>query len=453
MLADRKSLTFRLVTAATVGAVVALFIAGLMLRQMFTSHIERRFDDALKAQMYDLVAAAEWDSESGLKLAWRPTVPRFNEPFSGWYWLISDGSRVLTWSDSLVTPQASWPLNTASDSAIQWLQLRGPADRDLRAFQRRIRLPGSDQYYYFSVTGPVSDINSDVLRFSQQLGMTLLVFAAGLVIAIVMLVRRTLKPLQLTRREITAIRRGQDSALRGVYPPEITPLTEEINALLAENSTIIERARLQASNLAHALKNPLTVIRNEAQGLPAPSGHVIRQQAELLSQNANRYLHRVRIVGSSRHLGTGVDVAEVLNDLVFSMQLLYRQRQLDIQISCPAALCFRGDRQDLEELMGNVIDNACKWAKTQVIVSARQLAGNLQIRIDDDGPGIPEELQSDVFLPGQRLDQSVEGSGLGLHIVRDIVELYQGTVSLGESDSGGARVQLGLPLMETEPEE
>jgi len=215
--------------------------------------------------------------------------------------------------------------------------------------------------------------------------------------------------------------------------------------LLDHNGALLERARTQVGNLAHALKNPLTVIRNEAGPMENERGRVIREQTAAMANSVDRYLSQARIAGTAGVLGARADLKVIVEDLCFSLEQLYKEKALEIQRDGLEGYWFRGEAQDLEEMLGNLIDNACKWARSQVLVHAESADGRLRIVVEDDGPGIPEKRQVEVLERGRRLDEKIPGSGLGLDIAQDIAGLYRGSITLGRASSGGLSVQLDLP--------
>jgi signal transduction histidine kinase len=271
------------------------------------------------------------------------------------------------------------------------------------------------------------------------------VLGLGLLLAVWFQVSVGLRPLHAMREALGDIRRGEAERLVGSYPREIEPLADELNALLEHNAELLERARTQAANLAHALKNPLTVIRNETRQLDGEAGGVIREQALVMARSIDRYLPQARAAGSGRTLGARADVQAILEDLRFSLERLYRERNLHIQLRGLSGCRYRGEAEDLEEMLGNLLDNACKWAHRRIEVHGECDGQGLSILIDDDGPGIPEQRSAEVLKRGQRLDETKPGSGLGLDIVQDIAGLYRGSLSLERSPSGGVRARLDLP--------
>ena len=281
--------------------------------------------------------------------------------------------------------------------------------------------------------------------FGASLALTLAVLGGGLLLAVLFQVRYGLQPLREMQSAIGAIRRGEVQRLRGTYPVEIGLVARELNELLEHNAALLERARTMAGNLAHALKNPLTVIRNEARAIDQEAGRVIREQTLVMATSIDRHLSRARAAGGAGSLGARADVKAILEDLRFSMQTLYRDRGLEIELSGLEGCWYRGEPQDLEEMLGNLLDNACKWARHRVRVVGRCAAERLVVRVEDDGPGIPAEHQAEVLERGRRLDESVPGSGLGLDIVSDIAALYRGSLTLERAPGGGLSACLDLP--------
>lgn len=440
----RKSLTLRLVAASGVWVAATLVAAGALLVVLFRDHIERRFDAALYDHLEELVAASEVTPAGELELGWTPFDPRFNRPRSGWYWQIARDGEVVARSDSLWRAR----LEVAApvpDAAPQTHEFMGPAGMRLRAVVQEITLPEARAPYAFAVAGPVADIAADVEAFAAKLALTLAVLAAGLIAAVWLQVRFGLRPLRALGVALGEIRSGKTRRLPETFPDEVQPVVSELNALLDHTSAWLERARREAANLAHALKNPLTVIRNEARHVGGERGAVLSDQAEALGVRIDRFLSGARAAGALAALGARTPVKGIVEDLRFSMALLHKDRGLTIEASGLDELYFRGDAQDLEEMLGNLIDNACKWTKSRVEIRGESEGPRLILRVDDDGPGIASELHDEVLRRGRRLDEKVTGSGLGLDIVRDIAELYGGSLALRGSRLGGLSAELDLP--------
>ena len=219
---------------------------------------------------------------------------------------------------------------------------------------------------------------------------------------------------------MTGLRAGRSNRLPELFPDEVQPVVTELNALLDHNTAMLDRARTQAGNLAHALKNPLTVTQNELRSVEGERGQLLRDQVSVVTEQIDRYLTRTRAAGAAGVLGARAPVKETIEELRFSMALLHKERDLNIRISATEDLFFQGDPHDLEEMAGNLMDNACKWAHHQVAITAEKSDGRLIIAVDDDGPGIPEERRTEVLRRGRQLDEAAPGSGLGLDIVQDM---------------------------------
>jgi len=364
-----------------------------------------------------------------------------------WYWEIATDSRIVARSSSSDQSRGT-PLKQAGGEARSepsWSEFDGPKNQVLRAVSRTVRLPNTGESLEFVVTGPRENITSDVSQFTRQLLTTMAILAIGLMGAMLLQVRFALRPLRRLQRNLSQIRGGQRSRLPSQYPVEMMPVVSELNELLGHNESIIEQARVQGANLAHAIKNPLTVIQNEANRMTDARSEVVRDQVAQLTQSVERHLTRFRSAGAGRSPNARTSVGDVVEDLIFSMQMIHQDRSLDIKQSNVQSLQFKGERQDLEEMLGNLMDNACKWARGEVTVRGEQHGEFIRLHVEDDGPGIPAESRTDVLKPGKRLDETVRGTGLGLAIVQDMVDMYRGSISLDDLESSGTRATLELP--------
>jgi len=442
----RNSLTVRLTLAASALIGLGLAAAGLLLVVMFRDHVERRFDSGLEDQLEELVAASEIDGAGILALTWTPVDPRFNRPGSGWYWQVSLQGEVVRRSLSLT----GMVLSRAGDQSREIASVPGPAGRPLRILRRSITLPGVAGAFDFAVAGPVDNIDADVWRFSAITASTLAVLGLFLVVAVYVQVRFGLGPLIRLRRALSDIRTGRSERMPSAFPDEVEPVVEELNALLDQNRTLLQRARTQAGNLAHALKHPLTIMTHETNRLTGEQAQLMAEQLAAMRNAINRHLSQARVAGLSEAIGMRTPVAESVDGLRLSMERLHAGRGLCVETRLPDALLFAGNAEDLEEMLGNLMDNACKWAKNRVLVQGRNLDGRLILTVEDDGPGIAVNAREMVLRRGRRLDESVAGAGLGLDIVRDIAELYRGTLRLEASASGGLKAELDLPAPEAD---
>ena len=311
---------------------------------------------------------------------------------------------------------------------------------------------GDDGRYLISVAGEATDIDEDMKSFDRTIG----AIFAGLTLALIMTtalqVRLGLAPLKRISESLAAIRSGRAERLEGEFPSEIAPLARETNALIDANHEIVERARTHAGNLAHALKTPLSVIVNEAAARANdPLAEKVLEQADLMRDQMVRQLERARLAARPIVLGTLIDVPPVVTALARTMEKLHRDREIAIAVDVPTRARFRGEQQDLEEMLGNLVDNACKWARSRVAVEVvaedASADGKSKVRVivDDDGPGLSPAERERVARRGQRFDESKPGSGLGLSIVVELASLYKGVLTLETSPIGGLRAELALP--------
>lgn len=437
-----RSLTARLVLVAALGALPVLILAGASLLWLFSERIESKFDALLIAYQQQLIAGAELSGDGALTLSAQPADPHFDLPFSGWYWQVSAGDRTLAQSVSAGPLQGSDGLPVSSfEGASNWV---GPGDVELRAVARAVRLPGSDTAVRIVVMGPHAEIDQDVLAFGVQIALALGALGLAFLLATALQVRYGLLPLGALRAALQKVRKGTAPRLEGDYPMEVAPLVDELNEVLTHNEALISRARVQAGNLAHGLKSPLTVLRQELREIRGEQGEILRDQVAIIGDQVERVLARIRAAGPSSAASGRTRLSAVLQDLAFSLDIIHRERGIRIDIDCPEGAIFPGDAADLAEMLGNLMDNACKWAKSRVLVSAETGPETLAIQIDDDGPGIPAARREAALARGTRLDETAPGTGLGLDIVREIAMLYRGNLRLEDSPLGGLRARLEL---------
>jgi signal transduction histidine kinase len=448
-----RSIAVRLAASSLFWSCAILLIAGLILSALYRENTERSFDQRLLVYASnlaaDLVASGDPEAEFG------PIGdPRFELPLSGWYWQVGRPEaeeKDVRSSKSLFgghLPRLVPANQPQRFGEIRRGYGRAPDERPLRLLERDIDL-GEDGRYVIQVGGPADEIDNDVRRFRLALLITFLALGLALGFTTLLQIRFGLRPLVMLRAGLSSIRRGEAERIPGEYPGDIAPLADDLNLLLDTNREILERARTQVGNLAHALKTPLSVIVNEAENAPDEVAAKIREQTAVMRDQVNYYLDRARAAALAGTLGTLTEVEPVIAGLTRTFVKIYRDKDLAITASIPPGARFRGERQDLEEMAGNLIDNAAKWATHQVAVTAEiQRDGersSLRLLIDDDGPGLPENARADVLKRGRRLDETKPGSGLGLSIVSDLAALYRGALRLETAPSGGLRAVLELP--------
>jgi signal transduction histidine kinase len=296
-----------------------------------------------------------------------------------------------------------------------------------------------DRAHVTEVTGP----------FGRLLAAALGVLAAGLLAAAALQVSAGLRPFRALRAALAAVRAGRRGRVDGRYPQELQPLVDELNALLGQQDAVIERARTQAGNLAHGLKTPLALVANEADelarlGQEEPSER-LRGAVDSMGRLVDVHLARARMAAAPNRLGLRTPVAPVAERVVRTLRRLHAERALALELDVAPGLAFAGDAEDLSELLGNLVDNGCKWGRSRVRVAAHQEGRSLRVEVADDGPGLDSEHAASALSRGGRLDEKVPGDGLGLSIVRELAELYGGAVRLERAPLGGLRAVVELP--------
>ncbi|MCP1908254.1 MULTISPECIES: sensor histidine kinase [Bradyrhizobium] len=455
-----SSLATRLFVSATAWVVVILAITGVILSSVYRDATERAFDRRLNLYLRTLIAEVATPDEPADRQFQSLGEPLFDLPLSGWYWQITRtdtekgetrASRSL-WDKKLPKLEEHGAELTAAGVRLGYVD--GPEGQSLRVVERPVDL-GADGKFLVSVAGDATEIFDETRSFDYYLGGTFAALGIVLLLTTIFQVRYGLAPLKRISDAIADIRSGRAERLEGRFPVEIAPLARETNALIDANREIVERSRTHVGNLAHAIKTPLSVIVNEAAAHTAdPFASKVLEQADLMRDQVAHHLERARIAARATIVSTITDVAPVIEALRRTMEKIHRDRDLSIEAKADPAARFRGERQDLEEMVGNLVDNACKWAASQVFVEvtvvppeASGAGPRLRIVVDDDGRGLSEAERAQVSRRGQRLDESKPGSGLGLSIVTDLAGLYGGNLTLNNAPIGGLRAELTLPAV------
>src|SRR5262245_1358203 len=458
-----NSLALRLFLTAAAWVLLVLPVAGWIIYARYRHEIVTAFDARISLFLAVVINDAEQGSEEG------PTEPEywgeglFVQTHSGWYWQMKplDGKPAeIMQSRSLAGDYLSLPSENdvePNDKEIRWANLPGPAEQAVRVAEMiyQFGTGKSAQRYSVAVAGRLSEVEESVAAFRSQLIIALALAGVGLLAATLFQVRFGLFPLSRMEQGLTAIRSGMAAKLDGQLPAEVRPLQQELNALLKSNQEIVARARTHVGNLAHALKTPLAVLVNEARSDPSPFARKVIEQADTMTAQINLYLDRARMAARIGVIGRVTEVAPVAESLVRALDRLYRDKELSYSIECPLDVRFQGERHDLEEMLGNLLDNASKWARSRVSVIAAAMpptagngagGGHLEIRVEDDGPGITAEQLTEPIMRGRRLDETKPGSGLGHSIVADLAYCYNGKFELARSETGGLSARLTLPL-------
>jgi signal transduction histidine kinase len=294
-----------------------------------------------------------------------------------------------------------------------------------------------------------TNIENDTRQFATFTWTSLLILGLGLVIAVFLQVQIGLRPLFSLRNEIADVRKGKAARIVHSYPTEIQPLAEQVNRLLDHNQETVERQRTHVGNLAHALKTPLSVMLAEAGTQTGILPDMVRKQTEVMKAQVDHHLRRARAAARAQLLGERTPIAGVLDEMAVMLERVFEEKSVEIDWRAPDELSFRGERQDLQEILGNLMENACKWAKRRVRISAGPTGlGQMVVVVEDDGPGLPADQRDAALERGARLDETTPGSGLGLSIVVELTRAYGGSITLGDSDLGGLKVLLELPAAE-----
>lgn len=452
-----QSIATRLFLSSAVWSVAILLVAGVLLSAIYRGTAEQAFDQRLGVYLRALVADVAAPGDEKGPIGEELSEPEFELALSGWYWQISrlDGDKPeIQASRSLFAAR----LPRLADQGIQAGRggarsgyAIGPDDRRLRIVERVIDT-GDSGLYLVQVAATTEDIEGEILHFNLALVATFAVLELALVGTTALQVRYGLRPLRLLQDQVASIRRGQSEKIIGDFPDDLRALASEVNLLIVSNREIVERSRTHVGNLAHVLKTPLSVITNEARMENSPLAQKICEQAEIMGDQVTYYLDRARAAARSGVIGSVTDVQPVIEGLLRSFEKIHHDRDITFTAEVPDQARFRGERQDLEEMVGNLIDNAAKWAHSSVVVVVEPSADfvldrSLLFRIDDDGPGLPAVSREAALKRGRRFDESKPGSGLGLSIVVDLASVYGGTLTLEDGPQSGLRASLRLPAV------
>ena len=452
-----QSIATRLFLSAAVWSVAILLVAGVLLSAIYRRTAEQAFDQQLGVYLRALAADVASPTDEKSPIGEELSQPDFGVALSGWYWQITrldgDDPQIQS-SRSLFAarlPRLADQNIRAKVGGARSGYAVGPDDRRLRIDERVIDTVDSG-VYLVQVAATTEDIESEIFHFNLALTLTFTVLALSLVGTTALQVRYGLRPLRLLQNQVASIRRGQSERIVGNFPDDLRALASEVNLLIVSNREIVERARTHVGNLAHALKTPLSVITNEARTDDSPLAGKICEQAAIMGDQVTYYLDRARAAARSGVIGSVTEVKPVIDGLVRTFQKIHRDRDVAFTAEISDQLRFRGERQDLEEMIGNLVDNAAKWAHSSVGVTVEPSADStldrsLLFLVEDDGPGLPEASRESALKRGRRLDESKPGSGLGLSIVVDLASVYGGVLKLEDAPRGGLRASLRLPAV------
>lgn len=428
---------------AALWIMVLLIGGGIALDRVLSNSVEENFDNQLEYVLTAMIASAEIDTLGEVRFNRALGDQRFLEPNSGLYWQVNSPDIAVLPSRSLWDRELKFDARH-NDRAVHFRDSSEFADEPLRIAERTIILPDSDRQWTFMVAQSRESLNDQIARLRSVLVSSFLLLALGLIILVGLQTFYGLWPLRAVRESIAEMRSGQKSRVTRPLPDEVMPMVTELNDLLDHNEKQAEEARRHAGNLAHALKTPLTVIMNSATAKAPDLADAVIREATTMRRQVDHHLARARAVGRRGHAHSRANVWDSLESVERAVGRLYAHIRLDMDGD--KAISARVERQDLDEMLGNLIENAAKYGGGSVFVTVQNADDFAEILVEDDGGGIPEKERERIFDRGARLDTGKPGTGLGLAIVRDVAEIYGGRVTLEESeDLGGLLARLSLP--------
>lgn len=453
-----RSLRQRLLLVTLLTAGLTLVVAGLALSALFRDHVRQQFIERLTADLDQVVARLEVNAQGQPGLdASRLSDPRWTRPHSGLYWQVDgagpDGRPGLLRSRSLWDEDLAAPRDQPGLGELHVHALTNQRGEPLLLIERGLRADGAAAPWRVMVAASTQPLQQAVQRFDRVLMIALLVLLVLLGAGALLQVTLGLAPLARLREALAALRDGRTQRLAGRYPDEVQPLVDDLNGVLDRQAETLARARAQAGNLAHALKTPLTILGQGATNARADAAArdelpgLVLDQVQVARRHIDWHLARARAAAAQGAAGLRTPLRPVADGLMRVMQKVHAGRGLAIAADLDEHLAFAGEAQDLQEMLGNLLDNACKAARTQVRLGATQAGRQLRLTVDDDGPGIAPAQRAEALKRGARLDETTPGSGLGLAIVQELATLYGGTVALDTSPLGGLKVALTLPAV------
>ena len=446
-----RSLRRRFAFVAGAAVIVALVAAGFALNYIYEDNIRARAIGEVGDELRALAANVLVGDDGRITLTVQLPDPRFRTPFGGYYWQVGRGRTIELRSESLMGFTIDWPAMPPTGNDLAIYERPAPEGRRMLVLERRVVLQRGTATTTVRIAVGLDQGELDEARtaFMQFAGLSLASLGIALIMALWFATRVSLAPMDALRQALTAVHDGRRKTVEGLFPDEVRPLVDDLNALLDARNADLLAARARAGDLAHGLKTPLAVLSSIARQLKEAGQVAIAAEVDgeiaRMSRHVSRELMRARAgVRAFRRTDATVirPVAEMLSK---ALSLLPSATPIEISNQIGAQITVAMDEGDLTEVLGNVADNARKWAKSRVILRAEALAdGGARIIVEDDGPGLPEGGVSFEIERGKRLDEQVEGSGFGLAIVKDLTEAYGGELALGRSSLGGLKVEIIL---------
>lgn len=444
----RTSIRARLLIASLLLVMVALPLAGTGLAYNFRDSVTTAFDDRLESLLNVLLAGVQLDPQSNeLSMTRSLGDPRFGRVFSGWYWQVSDDDGQTLTSRSLWDQRL--PIDNATGVTVR--EVEGPRGVVLRVIERDIRLPGHAETLHVSVAASREELDTEVVRFEWLLGLSLLALGALLLVGLAVQIRWGLAPLRRMHTNLRAVESGDADSLETHFlPDELARLAGAMNGVLERDRRLIERGRHAAGNLAHALKTPVSVLTTLAERFPDETRDRVQGELGRIDDAVRHHLARASATGGGVLVGK-IDVGKTLAPVLDGLTRMGERRGVRLDAELAADLSVRMDAQDLQELVGNLLENALRWASSQVSLRFYPQGAGVVLVIEDDGPGMSEAQREAALARGARLDERRSGSGLGLAIVEDLMTLYGGQLSLSRASLGGLAARVWLPTSPVAP--
>ena len=455
------SLARRITIAAAIWGVFVLIGGALALSAVYRAQtlalVERDLQETLITLSRELIREDAFLEDGRITNTDRdffPSDARFQTQYSGQYWAVVGLNPDLTiagdfrskslWDEDVTLPPELIAKSVAAPGVTQFGNFEGPADQRSRVAAQAIVIENRPTPLILVSAADRTPNDVAATNFRNLLLGTMIALFGGVFAAMLLGIRYSLTPLSRLQADVARVREGEAQKLAGDYPAEVRPLTEELNKLIEHNRDVVERARTHVGNLAHALKTPLAVLKNEAAG-SSQLDEVVRRQADAMQTNVEHYLKRARMAARAETIGARTEVRPVIDGLARLLNRLFDARGIEVTVEGSTAAVFRGEKQDFEEMIGNLMENACKWAASEVKVTVSDSPRELVIEVDDDGRGLSEEERADAMKRGVRLDETTPGTGLGLSIVKELAELHKGRLELGVAALGGLRATLRFP--------
>lgn len=459
------SLVSSLVRAAALWAVPGLIFVTIALGLVSRNSSYRSFDEPLENAVLGLIASVETGEDGILRLSRELPDPRYQRALSGRYWVIGTATEVVGQDRYFIIPQLSsrslyGALLDISEADYQILAQQGQdpvrfttagpdidTDENLRVVARQVILPDMTTPVVVLAAADSADVARSIRNFILTAIALLIFLLLGLIFAVYAQVRLGLRPLFDLGLRIADVREGRAVSVEGEYPLEIAPLATELNSLISHNKSIVDRAQTHVGNLAHALKTPIAVLRNEAEAAVTTPSSIVAKQTDTMAAQVDHHLRRARAAARGQAIGVRADMDPVIDGLVRTLPRIYRDKDLTIDKIGDTGLIFRGHPRDLEDMIGNLMDNAAKWTASRIDVTVRKIEEGLcRVLIADDGPGLTADEIETALKRGARLDEATPGSGLGLSIVKDLADAYKGSLTFSRSSAGGLQAELNLPI-------